>query len=352
METSTRPKIPLILVVDDDPVARLQLRLGLEGEGYQIAEAQDGAEGLALYQQLQPSIVLLDALMPEMDGFECCKALNAIPRETQIPILIITGLNDQQSVDCAFAAGAADYVTKPVHWPVLRQRVRRLIQQTQLQQELEAANRELRRLALVDGLTQVANRRCFDEGLEQSWLQHREEQQPLSLLLCDIDYFKGYNDYYGHQAGDHCLQQVAAMIQSTLNRSTDLVARYGGEEFVVLLPKTTTEGALQVAQQMHHRLTILAIPHYGSRVSTVVTLSIGLATVVPDGGADPQALIRAADEALYEAKHQGRNRHWVYQQPIQDSVWLLGSQLKSGFSPAWTIKCHSGPRQFLSRHHS
>lgn len=352
METSENPKIPLILVIDDDPLARLQLRLGLEGEGYQIAEACNGTEGLSLYQQLQPSIVLLDALMPEMNGFDCCKALHTTPRETQIPILMITGLDDQQSVDCAFAAGAVDYVTKPVHWPVLRQRVRRLIQQAQLQQELEAANRELRRLALVDGLTQVANRRCFDEWFEQTWQQHREEQQPLSLLLCDIDYFKSYNDHYGHQAGDHCLQQVAATIQSTLNRTTDLVARYGGEEFGVLLPKTTAAKALQVAQQIHRRLALQAIPHCCSAVSEAVTLSLGLATRVPVGDANPEDLIRAADEALYEAKHQGRNRCWTHQLPAQTSIWLLNGQSHAGFSPAWTMKYCLESGQFLPGHHS
>ncbi|MEA5452405.1 response regulator [Leptolyngbya sp. CCNP1308] len=170
-------KPSLILVVDNEPFARIQLRLSLEQEGYQIVEAEDGREALTVFKQQQPDIVLLDALMPGMDGFECCTQLQRLPNGQTTPVLMITGLDDQESVDRAFAVGAVDYVTKPVHWAVLRQRVRRLIQQSQLQQQqaqlqqqLEVANRDLQRLASTDGLTQVANRRCFDEALQQ---EHR-----------------------------------------------------------------------------------------------------------------------------------------------------------------------------------
>lgn len=299
---------PLILVVDDDPVARLQLRLCLENEGYEIAEAPDGTTGLAIYGRLQPDIVLLDALMPGLDGFECCVRLQSLPRGRHIPILMITGLNDQDSVDRAFAVGAADYVTKPVHWAVLRQRVRRLIQQSQLQQQLEAANRELRRLASVDGLTQVANRRQFDELLNQEWLRCQQQQQPLALLLCDIDCFKPYNDTYGHQAGDRCLQQVAQALKATAHRPGDLVARYGGEEFAVLLPNTDGEGALCVAERMNAQVKALNIPHHSSSVGACVTVSAGGASVIPELELEADILIAAADQALYHAKHTGRDR--------------------------------------------
>lgn len=320
MESIANRETPLILVIDDDPVARMQLRLCLEGEGYQIIEAKDGTEGLAAYSRIRPNMVLLDALMPGLNGFECCVQLQALPHSNYIPILMITGLDDQGSVDRAFSVGAADYVTKPVHWAVLRQRVKRLIQQAQLQQQLEAANRELRRLALVDGLTQVANRRQFDELLAQEWQRLLNEQQFLSLLLCDIDCFKPYNDTYGHQAGDRCLQQVAKAIHRAVKQPADVVARYGGEEFVVLLPDTDMTAALTVACRIHTNLETLAIPHSNSHIGPFVTLSIGVASTVPSANTTAEALIAAADQALYQAKHEGRNRSYVYKQPISVTV--------------------------------
>ncbi len=329
---------PLILIIDDDPVARMQLRLCLEDQGYSIVEAQDGEEGLSIYNQLHPDMVLLDALMPGLNGFECCIQLQSLPRGDQIPILMITGLDDQESVDRAFAVGAADYVTKPVHWAVLRQRVKRLIQQTQLQQKLEAANRELQRLALLDGLTQVANRRQFDELLNHQWQKLQETRQPLSLLLCDIDYFKSYNDTYGHQAGDRCLQKVAQAIQAALDSADHLVARYGGEEFAVLLPEVDPRAALFIAQQVRANLARLAIPHLNSRVNSYVTFSTGLASLIPNSEMTPDQLITLADQALYQAKHQGRNRCCVYL-PFRRN-WLPPLERSDRRTVVEDIKCY------------
>lgn len=319
-------KPPLILIVDNEPFVRMQLRLSLEQEGYQILEAEDGREALAVFKQQQPDIILLDALMPGMDGFECCTQLQLLPNGQTTPILMITGLDDQESVDHAFAVGAVDYITKPVHWAVLRQRVRRLLQQSQLQQQqaqlqqqLETANRDLQRLASIDGLTQVANRRCFDESLDQ---EHRRMMRSqfcapgadpvsLSLILCDIDHFKLYNDSYGHQAGDLCLQQVAQTLSSVVNRPMDLVARYGGEEFVILLPETDAIGAVYIAEQICTQVRALAIPHLRS-LQGHVTISAGVATVNPCIEAQIAKLISIADQALYQAKQEGRDRFCTY----------------------------------------
>ncbi|NJL37094.1 MAG: PleD family two-component system response regulator [Leptolyngbyaceae cyanobacterium RM2_2_4] len=315
-------KTPLILIVDDDQFARMQLRLSLEREGYQTIEAQNGREAFTVFEQQQPDLVLLDALMPELNGFECCAWLQTLPQGKDIPILMITGLDDQASVDYAFEVGAADYVTKPIHWAVLRQRVRRLIQQSQLQrqqvqlqQQLEAVNRDLQRLVSTDGLTQVANRRRFDEALEQEQRRIRRSQFctiedypiPLSLILCDIDHFKLYNDTYGHQAGDRCLQQVAQAISAVTSRPLDLVARYGGEEFVVLLPDTDAIGATYIATQICAQVRALAIPHLQSQQEKV-TISVGVATVNPCVEAEVTNLIEIADQALYQAKREGRDR--------------------------------------------
>ncbi len=186
------------------------------------------------------------------------------------------------------------------------------IQQAQLYQQLGEANLELSRLAAIDGLTQLANRRRFDEYFNKEWRRLAREQAPLSLILCDIDCFKLYNDTYGHPAGDICLQQVAGAIRGAVRRPADLVARYGGEEFAVILPNTTTAGALRVAQTIRDRLRQLKIPHVGSLVSQYVTLSMGFASLIPTPDTFPTELISAADEALYHAKAAGRDTWYAH----------------------------------------
>jgi diguanylate cyclase (GGDEF)-like protein len=182
------------------------------------------------------------------------------------------------------------------------------IQQAQLYQQLEAANQELHRLATSDGLTHVANRRCFDECLEREWKRMMREHKPLSLILCDIDFFKPYNDTYGHQAGDDCLQQVANAIRMAVKRAGDLVARYGGEEFAVILPSTDTEGAMQVAQEIQLQIKTLNIAHANSAITNCVTISVGVGTTIPSKDSSPNMLIAITDKALYKAKAEGRDR--------------------------------------------
>ncbi|NJL09635.1 MAG: diguanylate cyclase [Calothrix sp. SM1_7_51] len=224
------------------------------------------------------------------------------------PILMITGLDDPASVDRAFEAGASDFVTKPIHWAVLRQRVRRLLQQAQLYKQLEAANQALQQLANVDGLTGVANRRRFDQYLKSQWLSLSQEGASLSLILCDIDYFKLFNDKYGHPAGDSCLQKVAGVLNRSAEKSQDLVARYGGEEFAIVMPRTHASGAVYVAAAMQAGVREQEIIHSESLISQYVTLSLGVATVIPTFDSQPSTLIHTADKALYQAKAEGRNR--------------------------------------------
>lgn len=302
---------PLILVVDDDKVMRLQLRRAMQQQGYQVAEASNGEEAIAAYIRLHPHIILLDAIMPLMDGFTCCNRLQTLPGSDRTPVLMVTGLDDQASVDWAFEAGAADYVTKPIHWAVLRQRVARLLQEVKLFQQLKQTNEELENLVSIDSLTQVANRRRFDEYLNQEWRRMVRDKTPLSLILGDIDFFKVYNDTYGHQLGDRCLQEVAQAISLSVRRPPDLVARYGGEEFVVILPNTPAQGAFHVAENIRANVRSLKIIHANSPTSQYVTLSLGVASTFPCHEFSPETLIAAADKALYQAKEKGRDTVWL-----------------------------------------
>ncbi|RAM49309.1 MAG: diguanylate cyclase response regulator [Hapalosiphonaceae cyanobacterium JJU2] len=325
-------KPPLILVADDDTIMRFLLRQAMEHEGYRVVEVSNGKECLDAYTAVKPDLILLDAVMPIMDGFTCCQELMQIAKKNLVlalasldggfsfgnslistlwdrtPILMITELDDSDSVDRAFEAGASDFVTKPIHWVVLRRRVRKLLQQGQVYKQLEAANRALQQLAHEDGLTGLANRRRFDQYLNSQWLELAQQRSPISLILCDIDFFKLYNDKYGHPAGDVCLQNVANVLKDTAQKYQDLVARYGGEEFVVILPYTHAVDAVHVAAAMQAGVRELEILHSGSAVSQFVTLSLGIATIIPNFESTPLALIEAADNALYQAKAEGRNR--------------------------------------------
>ncbi|MBP5976645.1 PleD family two-component system response regulator [Brasilonema sp. CT11] len=307
MEATAQGNQPLVLIIDHQAFNRQQLRLLLEQSGYQVAEAKDGTEAINVFQQLHPDLVLLDAILPDMDEFECCAKLLSIKINKYIKVLMITVIEDTESVEDAFRAGAADYVIKPFYWPVLRQRIKRLIEESQLHQKLVTANQELQRLVTIDFLTQVANRRWFEEYIEQEWRRMARLQQPLSLILLDVDFFKSYNDTYGHQLGDSVLIEIAKAIRYIVQRPGDLVARYGGEEFAVILPNTDVLGSTEVGQRIYSAIQRLAIPHQNSLVSSHITLSAGLATVIPKPGSNFEEIIAAADKALYQAKSAGRD---------------------------------------------
>ncbi|MDB9313136.1 diguanylate cyclase [Spirulina sp. CS-785/01] len=192
------------------------------------------------------------------------------------------------------------------------------IQQSQLYHRLAQANQELQRLVSIDGLTQIANRRHFDVYLHQEWQRLLREQQPLSLILCDLDHFKPYNDHYGHLQGDECLRQIAQALSQESKRPADLVARYGGEEFALILPNTPLNGAMHIAETLRQRVEQLNIPHCSSPISPVVTISLGIATLIPKSNPSPETLIQDADQALYAAKNQ-RNCYSVHRESVQAS---------------------------------
>lgn len=314
---------PIILIALDDRMTRAMMSYILENDGYQVIEAGDGEECLAAYQKTTPNLVLIDAIMPRMNGFECCGELMKLPESVHTPILMITGLEDQTSVDWAFDVGAADYITKPIHWPVLRQRVRIQLERTQLYQQLELtniklslsnqklveSNKELEKLASIDGLTKLANRSFFERNFEQKWQHMTKAKMSLALIMCDVDHFKIFNDTYGHPEGDKCLIQVADTIKKCMLNSDNLPARYGGEEFIIVLPNTSLSKAKEVAENIRLSVNELAIPHKNSLTSTHVTISLGVASIIPSQEIKNGAtLIKAADKALYQAKDNGRDR--------------------------------------------
>lgn len=300
-------KQPKILVADDDEMTRYLLRQTFENKGYQIIEATNGLECLEQFKTHDPEMILLDAMMPKMNGFDCCAKLREICDSRILPILMITGLDDKSSVDWAFKAGASDYVTKPIHWPVLFQRVHLLLENAYLFKKLNKVNQQLEQLAITDELTGLDNRRSFNKNLVQEWNRLAREKQTLSFVLCDIDYFKKYNDAYGHLAGDLCLQQIATSLAESLRRPADSAARFGGEEFALILPNTTLDGARHVVANIQKKIAALGIKHNYSDSNELVSLSFGIASTIPSQSHSAEDLVRTADVLLYKAKESGRN---------------------------------------------
>lgn len=291
---------PQMLVVDDQPM-NIRLVAEIFKGDWDIFMATGGEQAIAQCRAVVPDLVLLDLVMPGMDGYEVCRRLKAEALTQHIPIIFLSGRREEADEALGFELGGVDYVTKPFNQTILRARVHTHLL---LKQQADA----LRSVALVDGLTGVPNRRKFDEALQASWLQGLREQSPLSVLMMDVDYFKRYNDGYGHQMGDDCLRNIARSINLLPRRPYDLFARYGGEEFVCLLSQTDRAGAQNLAIQVLEQVRSLQIPHAHSDVAEVVTLSIGVATVIPAVDGSPDALLAQADQQLYAAKHAGRAR--------------------------------------------
>ena len=322
-----------ILLIDDLPENLKLLTDLLSQLGYVVRSAISGSRGLKCAKSKAPDIILLDIQMPEMNGYQVCQAFKDDPDLCHIPILFISALGETFDKLKAFEVGGVDYLTKPfqieevvarieAHLTIKKQRqaleseiIKRKQTELELQRindQLQEANNKLELLSNIDGLTQIANRRRFNDYLLLQWQQHQREQKLLALILVDIDYFKFYNDAYGHQGGDDCLIQVAQAIAKVPQRVVDLVARYGGEEFAVILPNTDIEGALIIAESIKQAIADLASPHQGSQVSDRVTLSLGVASLIPTIEQSLEILIAHADEALYDAKKQGRNRAISY----------------------------------------
>lgn len=291
---------PKLLVVDDQAV-NIQVMHQVFGADCQVFMATSGVQALAICASNPPDLILLDVVMPGMDGFEVCAQLKASEATRNIPVIFVTAHTDAAQETHGLSLGAVDFIAKPINPAVVRARVK-----THL--TLKFQSDLLRRLVFLDGLTGVFNRRYFDQQLALEWARASRSGAPLSMVLLDVDHFKRYNDHYGHQAGDECLRLVAQTLKSGLRRPADLVARYGGEEFACILPDTPFQDALTLAQDLEHTLRARKIPHASSDVAPVVTASLGLATRESSSLGDASALLGLADQQLYNAKQSGRAR--------------------------------------------
>lgn len=289
-----------ILLVDDVP-ANLSLLSSILRDDYRIQLATSGVKALELVAAGAPDLILLDVMMPDMDGHEVCKRLKSDPKTCDIPVLFVTAQNQVEDEELGLTLGAMDYIHKPISPPIIKARVRNHI-------ALKLQTDALKRLSLFDGLTNIPNRRHFDDTLDHEMKRAIRTQQHLSLLMIDVDYFKPFNDHYGHGTGDACLIQIAQALQAGMNRPMDLLARYGGEEFVALLPGTSLEGACKVAESLRQTVASLRIPHAGSSIAEHVTISVGVACRAQSDPKSTSFLLRQADQALYQAKQSGRNK--------------------------------------------
>lgn len=289
-----------VLAIDDAPY-NLKLLGQILVPQYRFLLATKATDGLELAQTARPDLILLDVVMPDMSGHEVCKQLKSNPLTASIPVVFITALKEQTDEAYGLEIGAIDYITKPFCPAIVKARVRNHL-------ELKRYRDLLENLAATDGLTGVPNRRCFDQALEREWRSAIRRKTELSLILIDIDYFKVYNDHYGHLKGDECLRQVGQTLLAGPRRPSELLARYGGEEFACFLPDTDLAGAQHVAKELLESVRALQIPHSGSKVAEHVTLSLGVACMAPTVGEAPSLLIEKADVQLYNAKKNGRNQ--------------------------------------------
>jgi diguanylate cyclase (GGDEF)-like protein len=288
---------PILLVVDDEP-SNIEVLAAMLDDQYELRFAVSGHEALsALKEQPKPDLILLDVMLPDMNGYAICERIKDDPLCADIPVIFVTSLGDPEQEEKGFAVGGADYIVKPCRALSIKARIRN-------QLEMKRTRELLHRLAITDGLTGLANRRHFDEALKQEAQRLHRQGGHLSLVLIDVDFFKRYNDSYGHPAGDLCLQSIAAVIATELRRPADLTARIGGEEFACLLPETTLAGAYVVAERIRQTVLSLAMPHQTSTIAEYVTVSVGVAV---SNGTDPGMLYQRADIQLYIAKTSGRN---------------------------------------------
>lgn len=303
MEPMKIPDSKATILIVDDAATNIALLSNLLQDTYKIKVAKNGPKALEIARsQEKPDLILLDVEMPGMDGYEVCKKLKSSSQTNNIPIIFVTARNDVKDEEYGLNLGAVDYISKPFHPTIVNIRVKNHI-------ALKLKSDWLEELSMIDGLTHIPNRRYFDETFEKKYKETLRDKKTFAVLMIDVDYFKPYNDHYGHGKGDECLIHIAGSLQNTLQRPNDMVFRYGGEEFVVLLQDIDREGVRKVAENLLASVHSLNITHEYSSLQPYVTISVGIAFKDHDCTIGKEALIKMADDALYDAKEHGRDRY-------------------------------------------
>ncbi|MFA6060975.1 MAG: diguanylate cyclase [Gallionella sp.] len=303
-----------VLVVEDSKVALKAICGYIEDMGVRPLKAENGKDALEIYTRERPDIVLLDIILPDTNGYEVAKEIRRLQgKDEWTAIIFLSVMSKDEDLARGIEVGGDDYIMKPVGSVVVQAKVRAMYRLVQMQRalvkiagQLNDANQELQRLSMTDGLTGIANRRMFDESLVREWRRCLRHKKPMSIVMLDVDWFKKYNDRYGHQDGDECLRAVAGELARAAPRPSDLVARYGGEEFVMILGDTEEDGALWVANRIRQHVDELMLPHKDSAFGHV-TVSCGVSSVIPSNELLLEALVKSADNALFLSKNQGRN---------------------------------------------
>ncbi|PVZ72084.1 GGDEF domain-containing response regulator [Pelagibaculum spongiae] len=312
------PRQSKILIVEDEQTNALITRRLVKNLGHIDQVATNGYEAIGMATAELPDLILMDIMMPDIDGIEVTRQLKRRPEFFNVPVIMVTGASDAKLLKEAFDAGATDYVTKGSNPIELTTRLNSALQlkyeveQRMLREsQLEEAINRLEQLSLLDQLTGIGNRRYFDDLYDRQWRAAKRKHCSIAVVMLDVDDFKRYNDTLGHPAGDECLKKVANALNKEMRRPSDSVSRYGGEEFVAILFDTDARGALEVAERMRKAIHKMKLHHPGSRVCDFVTLSGGIACVIPDGDLTQKQLLESADKALYQAKENGRDRFSV-----------------------------------------
>ena len=315
-----------VLVVDDDNAVRVQLAAMLDANGHRVIEAHDAEWALELFDKHKPDVALLDVNMPVHDGFWLARRLRERESGKWTPIVFLSARTTDGDLESGIESGGDDYLFKPISGVVLNAKLRAMQRLLAMQArlldlsaELAASNAHLQHLSEHDELTGLLNRRGFDNRLGEAIALARREQSALTLILCDLDHFKAYNDALGHPVGDTCLKSVADLVRQMCRRPGDHAARYGGEEFALILPTTPKSGAMTLARAVRRVFEGAAIPHPASVTASHVTLSGGITTCVPDDTTTAEGMLTRADQALYVAKEKGRNRFFSFEMQL-DSV--------------------------------
>jgi diguanylate cyclase (GGDEF)-like protein len=318
-----------LMIVDDSIPFTNALKAILQDMGYEdivmrhsVKEAIDYLNSDLNKPSGTTDIILMDVMMPGINGIEGVRQIKAIQEFRDIPVIMISAIDEETQIEEAFEAGAIDYIGKPIKKVELRARVRSILKLKEerdnrkaneqklavVNKYLARSNKQLQILSVTDSLTGIANRRYFDNIMIKEWRRAVRDHKELSLIMVDIDHFKQYNDFYGHIQGDTCLKKVVTALKKAIKRSADMIARYGGEEFVALLPSTDSEGAKKIAVAMQKATHRMKEEHIKSPVDKIVTVSIGIATSLPKKDGKWETLIDAADNALYQAKSLGRDQ--------------------------------------------